>query len=343
MQFGGQGKPPVGVIFDCDMGNGIDDALALALLYGLQGKNESRVIGISTTKPNLKSANLCDLIMRFYMGVPEISGFSPPQNVGLALKGVRPEDTPMFAVFDKQSPEGKPLYSKAMHQMNDSADPLAVIRNALSGQYEQNAIVVLAGPATNLVNALALPGTREWATQKVRYLVVAAGNYPAGPPEFGIQGDIPAAKKLFAEWPGQIVGVGSDIGAALPFPGASIEKDFAWSPAHPVADAYRANRPMPYDAPSTATAAALYAVRPKESYFKVSDPGTITVQDDGSTRFTAGANGKHRYLIADSAQKDKILAAYVELTSAKPVPRAGRGFRPPQKKQDQQKQEEKKQ
>ena len=44
MQFPGQGKPPVGIIFDCDMGNSIDDALALALLYGFDGKNEARVI-----------------------------------------------------------------------------------------------------------------------------------------------------------------------------------------------------------------------------------------------------------------------------------------------------------
>jgi hypothetical protein len=339
MQFGGQGKPPVGIIFDCDMGNGIDDVLALALLYGLQGKNESRVIGITTTKPSLKSANLCELIMRFYMGVPEVSGFSPPQNVGLALKGARPEDTPMFGVLDKQTPEGKPLYARGIHQMNDSADPLAVIRNALSGQYDQNAIVLLAGPATNLINAMALPGTKEWVAQKVRYLVVAAGNYPSGPPEFGIKADIPAAKKLFAEWPGQIFAVGTDVGAAVPFPGASIDKDFAWSPAHPVADAYRANQAMPYDAPSTSMAAALFAIRQKENYFKVSDPGAITVQDDGSTKFTAVANGKHRYLIPDPDQKEKIQAAYVELASAKPVPRAGR-FRPPQKQQ--QKQEEKK-
>ena len=43
MQFG-QGKPPVGTVFDCDMGNSIDDALALAMLYGFQGKNETRVL-----------------------------------------------------------------------------------------------------------------------------------------------------------------------------------------------------------------------------------------------------------------------------------------------------------
>jgi hypothetical protein len=32
MQFQGQGKPPVGSVFDSDLGNTIDDALALEML-----------------------------------------------------------------------------------------------------------------------------------------------------------------------------------------------------------------------------------------------------------------------------------------------------------------------
>ena len=109
MQFGGQGKPSVGVILDSDMGNGIDDALALALLYGLQAKNESRVIGITSSKPNIKSAEFCDVMWRFYQGEPAggFSGFSPPVSIGLALHGARPEDTPMLSIVDKQSADGK--------------------------------------------------------------------------------------------------------------------------------------------------------------------------------------------------------------------------------------------
>ena len=62
MQFGPQGKPPVGTVFDCDMGNSIDDALALAMLFGLQGKNETRLISLTVTKPNLNSAAFADAV-----------------------------------------------------------------------------------------------------------------------------------------------------------------------------------------------------------------------------------------------------------------------------------------
>ncbi len=334
MQFGGQGKPPAGTVFDCDMGNSIDDALALAMLYGLQGKNETRVISVSVTKPNLKAAAYCDAVGRFYMGEPGPFGGGNPA-VGMALAGKMPEDTPMLVEpLSRRTPEGKPAYARSIEKLNDTAEPMALIRNALTAQYDQNAMVVLTGPATNLAKLLELPGARAVIAQKVRHLTVAAGAFPNGPPEAGIACDIPAARKLFAQWPTPIVFSGSEVGTALPFPGAGIEKDFAWSPAHPVVDAYRAYKPMPYDAPSWAMTAVLYAIRPQEGYFKLSEPGAVTVLDDGRTRFAPSAEGKHRYLIADPAQKERVIQTYTEIASMKPAGRPQR-FRPPQQQKKQ--------
>ena len=70
--------------------------------------------------------------------------------------------------------------------------------------------------------------------------------------------------------------------------------------------------------------AVLYAIRPGEKYFKLSESGTVQVSDDGRTSFVASAQGRHRYLIVDAAQKDRVTQTYVELASAKPVVRAPR-------------------
>jgi hypothetical protein len=218
---------------------------------------------------------------------------------------------------------GNAKYPRTIVKMNDTADPVALIRNALSAQFDQNAVVVLTGPATNLARVLALPGAPPSIAQKVRTLVVAADALTMS--------DIPAARRLFAEWPTAIVVATSDIGDAVPFPGASIDKDFAWSEAHPLVAAYRAYRPMPYDAPAVAMAAALYAVRPQENYFSISGPGTVIVADDGRFRLAPAPGGKHRTLIADPAQKDRIQQIYAETASTKPVGRVQR-FRPPPKK-----------
>ena len=71
-----------------------------------------------------------------------------------------------------------------------------------------------------------------------------------------------------------------------------------------------------------ALSAALYTVRPKEGYFKESDAGAISIGNDGRTTLTPSADGKHRFLIADPAQKERIVPLFVETASTKPVPRA---------------------
>jgi hypothetical protein len=94
---------------------------------------------------------------------------------------------------------------------------------------------------------------------------------------------------VFAEWPTPIVTVGREIGEALPFPGTASRRISRMPARIPVADAYRAYRPMPYDAPSFAMAAMLYAVHPNDGYFKLS------------------GSGNRRELILDPEQKDRII------------------------------------
>jgi hypothetical protein len=338
MQAQGQDNSPIGIIFDCGLGGSIDEALALALLYGLDGKREARVISLSVSKPNLKAAALCEVIARFYNGASSgaFGAIGRTLPVGLADEGKSPEDTPMLTVpLSRLNPEGAPLYSHGIEKLNDTAEVRALIRNALSQQPDQSCVVVLTGPATNLARTLLLPGVKELIARKARFLSMAGGAYPDGQSQ-SIKADIAAAKKLFAEWPTPIVAAGEEIGASLLFPASSIENDFAWAPAHPVVDAYRAYKPMPYDATTPAMAALLYAVRPQENYFKLSEPGTISALDDGRAKFTPSPEGRHRYLILDPEQKERVIKTYTELASAKPVPRQPRFRRQQQQQQQQQ-------
>ncbi len=340
MQTQGQTPPAVGIIFDCGLGNSIDEALALALLYGLDGKNEVRILALSVSKPNLKAAAFCEAIARFYGGASSgaFGAIGRTLPVGLADEGKLPEDTPMLTVpLSRRSEDGKPLYSHGIEKLTDTGEARAVLRNAIVAQADQSCVVVLTGPATNLAKLLDLPGAKDAIARKARLLVLAGGAYPNGAPQFNIKTDIAAAKKLFAEWPTPIVAAGEEIGSSLLYPASSIEKDFAWTPAHPVVDAYRAFKPMPYDALTSAMAAVLYAVRSQAGYFKLSEPGVIRALDDGRTQFTATPEGKHRYLLPDPAQQELTLKTYIELASAKPVPKQPR-FRRPQQQQQQQQQ-----
>lgn len=333
MQATGRGpvRPPVGVALDGDFGNRLDAMLAVAMLNGFTAKTEARRISLSVSRPSLTSARLADVVSGFYRPRP-VAG--PGGGVGAITEGMigMPEGSAasddgaaLGPLLTKASAEGTPLYTSTIAGLVNTAESAVLIRNLLVAQHDGNAAIVLAGPATGLVRILGLYRSGPQITAKCKVLVVAAGAFPAGPPEGSVKADVAAARKLFAEWPTAIVAVGSEVGAALPYPGASIEKDFTWAPVHPLVDAYRAFKPMPYDAPASALAAVLYAVHPEEGYFTLSDHGTISVLDDGSTRFAPGTDGKHRHLIVDPAQKDRIVSLYTAMVSAPPAPRPGRG------------------
>ena len=332
MQARGRGaaKPPIGIAFDGDLGNRIDAVLAVAMLNGFAAKGEARRISLSISRSSLKTAQVAEVISAFYANRPVGGpgggvGQNPEGMIGMPEHGPS-DETPLFAaVLSKKDADGKPVYASNLTQLRDTAENSVLIRNVLLAQFDENASIVVAGPATGLAALLSLYGSRPQISAKVKQLVVAAGSFPAGPADPAIKSDVAAARKVFADWPTPLIAVGSEDGAALPYPGASIESDFAWSPAHPVVDAYRVFKPMPYDAPAAALAATLQAVHPDEGYFKLSEPGTISVLDDGRTQFAPGANGRHQYLIVDPAQKDRIIQLYKDMVSAKPAPRPGRG------------------
>ncbi len=325
MQGRGVIKPPIGIALDCDFGNNIDTVLTTAFLRAISAKGDCRAIAVSVSKANLKAVQAEDGLTQFYSPAP--AGRGPggggvggnPVIVGMATNGKLANDTPIIdALVSKKTAEGKPAYPTSIGRMLDTADGAISTRNILLAQQDLNAIVLVDGPLTSTAELLELYGAKPQITSKVKYAVIV---------DSGVKQDIPAARKFFAEWPTPIYVVSSEVGDAIPYPAASIEKDFAWATTgHPIIDAYKAFKPMPYDAPAPGLAAALYAIHPEDGYFKASEPGTFAVQDDGRLKFTAGGNGKHHSVQADPAQKEKITKLYTELISAKPVaPAAGFG------------------
>jgi hypothetical protein len=83
-------QTPTGIIFDTDMGNDVDDALALAMLHAFQNRHEVNLLAVTITKDNQWAAPYVDVVNGFY-GHSEIP-------IGAVRNGKTPESTPMIQV-----------------------------------------------------------------------------------------------------------------------------------------------------------------------------------------------------------------------------------------------------
>jgi inosine-uridine nucleoside N-ribohydrolase len=309
----------VPVVFDTDMGNDIDDALALAMLHSLESRGEAKLLAVTLTKDNPHAAVYVDLVNHFYG-----RGSIP---VGAVRNGKTPEDSPMIRIpAERKRSGGAPLYPRRLASGKDAPEAVGLLRKVLSSQEDGSVVMVQVGFSTNLARLLDTPGDahsplvgRELVARKVRLLSVMAGQFPGGRPEYNVKEDLPAATKLFSEWPTPVVASGFEIGETILYPARSIENDFRYVEHHPVADAYRSYMKMPYDRQTWDLTAVLYAVRGDRDYFGLSEPGRIRVDSEGRTRLEPDGAGKHRYLIADDIRRARVLEALIYLASQPPA------------------------
>ena len=307
---------PVRLIFDTDMGNDIDDAVALAMIHALESRGEAKLVAVTITKDNRWAAPFVDVMNTFY-GRGDIP-------IGVVRDGKTPEDGNMIRLpADRKRPDGSFVYPHHLVDGREAPEAVGLLRRTLAREKDGAVVIVQVGFSTNLARLLdAKPDDaspldgRELVKRKVRLLSMMGGAFPDGKPEFNIETDIPAAKKLFAAWPTPIVTSGYEIGSKILYPAASILKDYGYVPDHPLAEAYRDYQKMPYDRPMWDPTATLYAVR--RNSFSLSPHGTISVDDEGRTHFTASDSGRHQYLLATPEQGAAALRAIIELASRPP-------------------------
>lgn len=311
---------PVPLIFDTDMGNDVDDALALGVIHALQSRGECKLLAVTITKDEDLSAPFVDLVNTFY-GRGDIP-------IGMVKGGVTPESS-KFTVLARTEDGGALRYPHVLKSGTDAPDATALLRQVLATQQDHSVVIAQVGFSTNLARLLDSPpdahsdlSGRDLVARKVRLLSIMAGAFEPIDGrehlEYNVVMDIPAARKLVAEWPTEIVFSGFEIGLNIPYPALSIERDFGYVPHHPLAEAYQLYMPTPHERPTWDLTSVLWAVRPDHNYFNLSPPGYVSIDEKGLTTFEESSDGRHRYLIATKEQIIRVKEALTMLTSQPP-------------------------
>jgi len=312
---------PVKVIFDTDIGNDVDDVLALSMLHALQSRHDCELLAVTITKPDELAGPFVDAINTFY-GRPGLP-------IGFTHAGLK-NDPSKFLPLAEIKDDGKPRYPHRLKRSSDAPAATELLRKTLSRQPDHSVTIVQVGYFSNLAALLDTPGDRfsslngrDLVKAKVKVLSVMAGAFKSIGEnrhylEYNVTQDLPASRKLAAGWPTPIVWSGFEIGIAVPFPAISIERDFKYVAHHPAAEAYCLYNPPPHERPTWDLTAVLYGVLPDRGYFSLSERGIVTVEQDGFTRFYPAADGRDRFLILDQNQAPKVREALVQLSSQPP-------------------------
>ena len=313
---------PVPIIFDTDMGNDIDDLLALALIHSLESRGHCRLIAVTSTKDHPLSIPLIDAANTFY-------GKRVPLG---AVRNGPTRDEGKYNGLVKILDDGKPRYPHTIKSGEDVPDAVTVLRKALAAEEDGSVIIVQVGFSTNLARLLDTKGDdvsplngTDLIAKKVKLLSLMAGQFKkvgeGEKPycEYNVVQDVPSAKKLVETSPVPIVFSGFEIGLAIGYPSESILHDYNYVPHHLVKDGYIAYSPPPHNRPSWDLTSVLYAVFPDRNFFGVSEPHRVTVTDEGATLFTPEAEGKHRFLTLTHEQVIRVTEAFAQLCSQPPL------------------------
>ncbi len=310
--------PPVKVIFDTDMCNDIDDGLALAMLHALQSRGACELLAVTITTPDEQVAPFIDAVNHFY-GRPSIP-------LGMTRGTIKFDPSKYLGLASVQE-DGKPRYPHDIMRGSDTPAAATLLREVLSAQPDHSVVVIQVGYFTNLAALLRTSGDAispldgvELVRRKVKFLSAMAGTFGSEQRdfEFNIMQDQTAARDTARLWPTPIVWSGKEVGLALHYPATSIERDYSYVKHHPIAEAYCLFEPPPHNRPCWDLTSVLHAVYPDRGYFELSNPGRVSVEHDGYTRFDEQADGRDRYLKVNPTQVSRLIEAFVLLASQPP-------------------------
>lgn len=311
----------INVIFDTDIGNDIDDAEALALLNRYIDEGRINLLGICLNKEGEKTARYVDIMNTFY-GHTDIPMARARNNGG---DGEDPADRYTGKVCDLTKEDGSPLFATTGVDYENLPNGEILYRKLLAAQPDNSVTIISVGFLTNLARLLDTPADeyspltgKELVEKKVKLLSIMAGRFIDEVPEYNVVINIPPAKKIFEEWPTRIASLPWELGEVVRYPAASIEKDYSWVAAHPFKEAYVRYGDMPYDNWMFDPTAVIYAVE-GENLFTSSEPGTISVDDEGVTRFIPSPDGKHVHISLTPEQARALIDYSVRKLTAKPA------------------------
>ena len=311
-------KSPVKIIFDTDMGNDVDDVVALDMLYKYQDEGTIDLLGIISSKREAGSVKFIDAMNTLY-GYP---------NIPIGIVKTYPEEG--YECADKRLNYADYTvntykYPQTTTDWDAIPDGYKLYRQLLSKEADKSVVIVAVGFSTNLARLLESKGDEfspldgeSLVKQKVEKVVIMAGDFSRGKAEYNVHKDHFAAVKFFAKCPAPMYFTDVVLGNSVLYPYQTVYEGFKYAENHPLVNAFEYYSTMPYNRPLWDPTAVLFAAEPNGGYASLSPKGYVTVNYKSITDFTQDKHSNRRCYKVNDKQRAKIVRRVVELTLRTP-------------------------
>lgn len=314
---------PVQVIFDTDLSGDVDDVLALAMLHTLADRGECDLLAVTISKINPLTGPFTDATNTFY-GRGDIP-------IGVTRDAQKRESRYLKLINERQGNQSR--YPHDVRSNQQLPDAVKLLRKTLAASTDGSIVIIQVGLAANLADLVESKADEfsplsgpELIRRKVKLVSVMAGAFEPidGNTHFleaNVRNGIQSMQRFVRQWPVStpVVWSGFEIGIAVRYPRESIARDFNYMEHHIVREAYLLHSGAEHDRPSWDLTSVLYAVRPHDGYFDLSEPGKVTVDDDGFLSFHSAKQGRDRYLKMNPLQAVQVKEVLRSLVSQPPV------------------------
>ena len=281
---------PLSVIFDTDFGPDYDDVGAITLLHTFADSGYIRILATIASSKHKNAASALN-VFNTYFKKPEIP-------IGVVRGNA-------VDLGDKQHWTDS-VISRYPHQIQNNQkvpDALDLYRRILAVQPDHSVTIITVGFLTNLAHLLlsgpdsnsSLSGI-ELVKRKVSNLVCMAGRFPSGK-EFNLDQDVSSSKKVLADWPGNILFSGFEIGQKIKTGLPLIQNEKIQH--SPVKDVFAICIPLAAEDSagrmSWDETAVFVAVKGWKNYYEL-QTGTCEINTDGLNSWTSGETTRARLI-----------------------------------------------
>ncbi|MGB0920386.1 MAG: nucleoside hydrolase [Alphaproteobacteria bacterium] len=288
------------IILDTDMGNDVDDVLALAVLHSLHQKGRIILDSILVSKDAEKAPIFTELFgLKCGSPVPVAKadrGIAIPFETYLHLTGIFLERDPKTKVkLSKEYPAASTLLKERLEAAEDKSIDLLTI-----------------GFLSNIGDFLKDEANVALFNQKVARIFMMAGNYEKKQPEFNVMMDIPSFKLTLEKFDGPVTFVGFELGRVR-YPETSIRRLYEEGVHEMLWLSYFSYADRPHHRQTWDPLTALVASGCFEDSFGLSKPGEVTVEGNGVTVHKPQEDGRHRFVTLTGPQETTLKKAMVSL------------------------------